>query len=111
MNYTIFMLAALGFLGILMHNLMKLNTINRANKGDLNFGKYLRIERFSIMLSFCVVFVCLIAQQEVKQLAQVGRWLGLGFVAIGYMAQSIIVKFAGKAKQFIDEDKILDNDK
>jgi hypothetical protein len=64
--------------------------------------QYLKLERFSIAVSICFGIVCVIASQEIKQLEQVGKWLGLAFVAIGYMAQSIIIKFGGKAEKFID---------
>lgn len=102
MNYTTVTLAVLGLFGIVIHNLVKLNSLNRENKGEINIFKYWKLERFSIILSVCVVAVCLIARQEVKQLESVGKWLGLAFVAIGYMAQSIVVSFSGKAQKFIE---------
>ena len=45
----------------------------------------------------------LIAQHEITQLEQVGKWFGLAFVAIGYMAQSIVGSFMGKAESFIED--------
>ena len=102
MNYTVLTLAGLGLFGILIHNLVKLNSLNREQKGEINIFKYWKIERFSIILSVCVVAVCLIVRSEVKQLESLGKWLGLAFVAIGYMAQSIVVSFSGRAQQFIE---------
>lgn len=102
MNYTVVTLGALGVMGIILHNLIKLNDINRANDGNINILKYWRLERFTIMISFIVVIVALIARTEIKALEQVGKWLGLAFVAIGYMAQSIVVKFMGKAQKYVD---------
>jgi len=84
---------------------MKLNSLNREAKGNLNIVQYLNIEKFSILLSIVAVVVCLIVQQEIRQLERVGKWLGLGFFSIGYMAQSIIVKFAGQAKKILEEDE------
>jgi hypothetical protein len=104
MPYNYYMLAILGFLGILAHNLMKLNSINRDNNGDLNWKQYIKIERFSMLLSICVVIVCLMVKEEIKQLKQASNWLGLGFFAIGYMSQSIIVKFTGKAKKILEDE-------
>ena len=98
MNYTNLTLVLLGLTGILLHNLIKLNDINRANDGNVNILKYWRLERFSILISVIVVIGALIAKTEIAQLEQVGKWLGLSFVAIGYMAQSIVVKFMGKAQ-------------
>ena len=102
MDYTIVTLSALGLFGILIHNLVKLNTLNREQKGEINIFKYWKLERFSIILSVCVVSVCLIVRTEVKQLESIGKWLGLAFVAIGYMAQSIVVSFSGRAQRFIE---------
>lgn len=102
MDYTLITLSALGLFGILIHNLVKLNSLNREQKGEISIFKYWKIERFSIILSVCVVAVCLLVRTEIKQLESIGNWLGLAFVAIGYMAQSIVVSFSGKAQRFIE---------
>lgn len=104
MNYNNLMLLALGLLGILAHNFMKMNDINRSSNGDFKLGQYLKIERFSIYVSIIVVIVCLIAKTEITQLEKVGKWLGLSFVAIGYMGQSIIVRYMGKAEKQLDKN-------
>lgn len=101
MNYTTPILFALGMFGILLHNLIKLNSLNRKNKGTVNYSEYIDLEKFTIAISVCVVIIALIAQHEIQQLEAVGKWLGLAFVAIGYMAQSIVVSFIGKAEDFI----------
>lgn len=103
MNYTPYLLLALGALGILMHNFMKMDDLNRKQNGEFKFGQYLKIEKFSIALSICLVIVCIMVSQEIKQLEQVGKWLGLAFVAIGYMAQSIVIKFGGRAERYIND--------
>jgi len=103
MDYTNLTLAGLGIVGILLHNLIKLNDINRANDGNVNIWKYWRLERFSILISVIVVGACLVARAEIKQLEQVGKWLGLSFIAIGYMAQSIVVKFMGRAQKYVED--------
>jgi hypothetical protein len=103
MTYTVLMLAACGLLGIFIHNLIKLNEINRQMDGNINLWKYWRIERFSIILSLCVVVVCLIARNEIKQLHDLGKWLAIGFTAIGYMAQSLVVFFGNKAQKYMDD--------
>jgi hypothetical protein len=103
MEYNNYLLAALGILGILMHNLVKMNELNRKPDCNFNLRTYLRLEIFSVLLSVCVITVALIAKTEIKQLDQVGKWLGLSFVAIGYMSQSIVIAFMGKAQKFIDK--------
>ena len=102
MNYTNFMLFGLGLLGVLIHNFIKMDGLNREAKGSINLIKYLAIERFTILISICVLVVALIAKTEITQLENVGKWLGLSFVAIGYMAQSIVVMFMGRAQKYLD---------
>lgn len=103
MTYTVWILAGFGIAGILLHNLIKLNDINRANDGNVNLLKYWKLERFTIMISAIVVALALVARNEIPQLEQVGKWLGLGFTTLGYMAQSIVVKYMGKAQKYVDD--------
>ena len=105
MEYTNIVLGLLGALGILSHNLMKMNSINRQMEGNINLVKYWKVERFSIALSCVVVFGAVIASNEIKQLHQVSKYIGLGFFAIGYMAQSIIVTLGNKTQSILDSDK------
>ena len=110
MNYNNITLFALGFLGILLHNLIELNKINRASNGTLNILKYLALEVYSIFISILVVIVAIIVKQEVKQLELAGKWIGIGFVAIGYMGQSLLVFVMGKAQKFVEKEKPDPND-
>lgn len=105
MNYTNLTLFGLGLLGILLHNLVELNKLNRANKGSVRLGEYFKIERFSILISVVVVGVSLIVKAEITQLEQVGKWLGLAFMAIGYMGQSLLVFFMGKATKVLGKSE------
>jgi len=104
MNYTPLVLLALNAFGILIHNLVKMDEINKKSIGNFKLTEYLKIEKFSIILSMCVGIVCVIVSQEIKQLEDVGKWLGLAFVAIGYMAQSLVIKYGGKAENIIDKN-------
>jgi len=106
MTYTLYILFALGLLGILLHNLIKMDSLNRKSKGNLNLRQYLALEWISILISVVVVVVALIAQTEIKQLSVVDNYLGLAFVSIGYMAQSIIVTYMGRAESFLHEKDI-----
>lgn len=105
MNYTPFILFGLGLFGIVIHNLVKMNEINKQVAGNFNYRQYLAMEKFSIALSICVVVVGVIIRTEIKQLENAGNWLGLAFVTIGYMAQSIIISFMGRAQKVIDNEK------
>lgn len=108
MEYTNIILGGAGLIGIVLHNLIKLDSINRSNDGHVNFSKYMALERFSILISLFVVAACVMASHEIKQLQIAGNYLALGFVAIGYLAQSILVKYMGKAQKFVnrkDTDK------
>ena len=44
-------------------------------------------------------------KHEVAQLEGAGTWLGLAFTTIGYMGQSIFVKYMGKATKAIGGDE------
>lgn len=105
MNYMPIVLFLLGVLGVLLHNLVELNKLNKSQKGELKIKDYLKLEVFSIAISFVVVLCAVIASQEIKQLEQVGKWLGLAFVTIGYMGQSLLIFVMGKASKTIGNDQ------
>lgn len=102
--YTHLTLLAFGILGVLLHNLVKMNGIKQANpNGDLNFPKYMKMEWINILIAILVVIGLVWTSQEVKELANAGKWLGLGFIAAGYLAQSLLIAFMGKAQKVIDQ--------
>lgn len=102
MNYTNLVLFALGLLGMLLHNLVELNKLNKASNGNVNLGQYLKLEKFAILINVIVVFVAVMVKSEIKQIEQAGKWLGVAFVAIGYMGQSLLIFVMGKAQKSID---------
>lgn len=105
MNYTILFLSCVGCVGMLLHNLVKIDEINKNPAlGNFSLGKYWAREWASILISVIVVVVCAFLQEEIKQLHQAGNWLGLGFLALGYMAQSLLVKWMGKAQKTLNGD-------
>lgn len=106
MNYTNFTLFALGLLGILLHNLVEMNKLNRNQGAKFSIRAYLRAEVFSILISVVVIGVALIIKHEIKQLEAAGKWLGLAFVSIGYMGQSLLVAIIGRAQKVIDKDNV-----
>jgi len=105
MNYTSFVLVVLGIVGVILHNLVKINDINKdPGKGNFNLKSYWSKEWASIAISCLVVGVAAYLKSEIKQLEQAGKWLGVGFVALGYMAQSVLVSFMGKASKVLTND-------
>lgn len=106
MIYSNLLLFSLGLLGVVLHNLVKINEINKdPNKGTFRFNTYLKTEWASIAISAIVVFVAVLVKNEIKQLSIAANWLGVGFVAVGYMAQSLLISFMGKAQKTLN-DKI-----
>lgn len=104
MQYNLLILIAFGLGGILIHNLVKLDKINRKEGGKVNLWKYWNFERFTILLSIIVVSLGAAISDEIKQLHEAGKWMGLGFISLGYMAQSIVVTFMGRAEKRIKSD-------
>jgi hypothetical protein len=103
MEYTNLILFALGVFGIIIHNLMKIDSVNKQTNGGFKFWPFIKLEWSSIVLSLCVVIVAVMIKTEVKELEVAGKWLGLSFVTLGYMAQSIVYKFGSKAEKKIQE--------
>ncbi len=102
MNYSNLTLLLSGMMGVLLHILFDMNKLNKQPEYNFTLIKYLKAEVFSILISIVVVGVCIVIKQEIQSLEQVGNKLGLGFIAIGYMGQSLLVKFIGKAEKIIE---------
>lgn len=109
MEYNILALVGFGLGGILIHNLVKLDKLNRKGDGKVNILKYWQMERFTLILSVISVVLGAFISDEIKVLHDAGIGLGLGFISLGYMAQSIVVSFMGRAEQRIKAD--INNDK
>ncbi len=102
MDYTKITLFLFAGLGILLHNLVEMNKLNKQPNSNFKLISYLKTEVYSILISLGVSTVAVFASQEIKQLQQVGNWLGLAFVAIGYMGQSLLIAAMGKAQKVVD---------
>lgn len=106
MNYTTLFLFGVGCVGVLLHNLVKIDEINKNPAlGNFKLGTYWKREWASILISVIVVGVCAGLQNEIKRLHDAGNYLGFGFVAIGYLAQSLLIKWMGKAQRAMDGSK------
>lgn len=105
MMYTNAILFLLGVLGVVLHGLVELNKINKATGGKANFKEYFKIEWITMIIGIIVVFIAIMVKHEIKQLEQVGNWLGVAFVAIGYMGQSLLIFVMGKAQNKIGKNE------
>lgn len=103
MEYKDITLIALGMAGVLLHSLVKISALKKSGN-TFSMGQYLSTEWPSMTISAIVVFVAAFCKHEVKQLEAAGQWLGLGFVALGYMGQSILISFIGKAEKKLGID-------
>lgn len=108
-TYTNLVLFGLGMLGILLHNLVELNKLNKSSNCTFNIKQYFKLEVFSILISIIVVIVCIFASTELKQIEIFGKWLGLGFMAIGYMGQSLLIFFMGKVNKIVNNENTKNN--
>jgi len=109
MNYNDLALFGFGLGGILIHNLIKINELNKS--GKFAAAKYFGMEWASISISMIILFLCIMGKHEVAQLEGAGTWLGLAFTTIGYMGQSIFVKYMGKATKALGGDETPKTDK
>lgn len=99
--YTNALLLLFGILGVLLHNFIKMDELNRKTPGSFKLTSYLRVERFAIVVSLIVIISAVFLKDEIKQLEAAGKWLGIGFLAMGYMGQSVVLKVMGKANKII----------
>lgn len=92
-------LGLLGCAGILLHCLRTIVQLKKTK--TFKIWEYFDAEWPSILISFIVVMIALVCKSEITALDAVGQYLGLGFVAIGYMGQSLLVATIGKAESKI----------
>lgn len=101
MQYSDFILFLFGLGGVLIHNLTKISELKKSNQ--FTAKQYFSAEWPAISISLIIVALAIAGKHEVAQLEQAGKWLGLAFVAIGYMGQSLFVKVMGRAEKKINE--------
>ena len=104
MNYTHLTLIGLGLSGVLLHCLVELHKRNKATNGKAKLGEYLRQEIYSILISIFLSVASSFVGSEIKSaLEKIGyEWLlGVAFITIGYMGQSLLIFFIGKANKAI----------
>lgn len=106
MNTTNLSLIALGFLGIVIHSLIKINTLKKAGvklgsgSGMVSeLGAYLSLEWASVCTSLAFVIALMVAKSDIQKLEQAGKYLGLGFFMAGYFGQSLLIAVMGNASK------------
>lgn len=107
MNYTVLNLMLCGLFGILVHTLMKINSINKKTKGNFKYQYFFKVEWASILISISIVTVALIARSEIKELSEIGNYLMLGFFCIGLASQSIAYYLSNKLEKRIETSEAL----
>ncbi len=98
MQYKDLALLFLGVAGILLHSLVKISQLKKEGK-EFNRTKYFGDEWPTMSISFIMVVVAIYCKHEIKELDIAGNYLGLGFVTLGYMGQSLLISFIGKAQK------------
>lgn len=109
MNYTPIVLFGLGMLGVLLHILVELNKLNKSSNCNFKLKQYFKLEVYSICISVITCIVAVFISQEIKQIQIAGKWLGLAFMAIGYMGQSLLIFVMGKANKIVRESNPTDS--
>lgn len=92
-----------GSLGIMVHTLMKINTINRRKKGKIKLKKFFAVEWPSIWISVSFLIVAIIAREEIKQLKLIGNALLLGFFCIGLAGQCIAYYLSNRIQRGLEK--------
>jgi hypothetical protein len=103
MTNTMFFLFCTGIIGMILHFLIKLDSLNRICDGEVNWKRFFLLERFSILISLFVVLAAVLLSQEIRQLELAGKWLGLGMLSIGYTSQSLLVKVMNKIQSYTND--------
>lgn len=103
MTYTPLYLFGFGLFGVLFHNLIKLSTINKKNKGVVNWREYFALERFTILISLFFVGFLVLIKGEISSVELINKWIGTSFALAGYLAQSLIVAFTSKTEEIIKD--------
>ncbi len=101
MSTTIILLFVIGLLGVFAQALKKMNELNKRNNGNFSFREYIKIERFSLGVSFIAIVAFTIIIYMVPELSKAGYWLICGQFAMGWFGQSGLEFVMGQAKKKI----------
>lgn len=107
-------LLLLGFAGIAVHVLIKINKIIQKMNGGFKHWDFVKLEWASIMISVITVLVAVFLRREIEQSEYASKYMGATFFALGILAQFVVYKFIGRAQTIIDkreEDKDISNTK
>ena len=103
MNITNLTLFGFGILGVLLHNLVEINKLNKdPNKQNFTISSYLKTEWAAISISVLLVCGMILGKTYVEKLEQLKEWLGVVVFTAGYMGQSLLIAIMGKAQKVTD---------
>lgn len=105
MEYSNYMLFAISLGGVLLHNLIKIQKLNKEAEGNFNGRKFFKLEWPTIAISVGVCIISLMIKNDIAKLDAVSKYLGVGFFAIGFMSQSILYTVMSKAEKFVKKQK------
>lgn len=93
----------LGLGGMLLHLLMDIRRLVKNQDGVVDYKKYFRVSWVDFMISIVVIVLADMVKTEIKQLQYADKFLGLGFIAIGYMSDSLVASLMGRVQKYIDK--------
>lgn len=102
MQYNDLILFCFGIGGVLIHNLTKIYELKKSSA--FVTVKYFGMEWPAIAISLFIVALAVLGKNEVLHLKNVSNLAGFAFTAIGYMGQSLFVKFMGRASKAVGVD-------
>lgn len=96
------LLFVIGLTGVLLHILVELNKLNKSSNCTFSIRKYFQLEIFSILISIIVCVISAFAVDEIKGLQNLGGYIILPYIAIGYMGQSLLIFALGRANKIVN---------
>jgi hypothetical protein len=110
MNYTPIAYFIISVFGVLTHNLVEMNKLNRAQQGNFSLKDYIKMERFSILISLVMAGLSSFASTEIKELDLIKKYnlFAFGscifFFLMGFFGQSILIFMTGKANKLVNKE-------
>lgn len=94
---------ALGLGGMMLHLLMDIRRLVKNQNGVVDYKKYFRVAWVDFAISIVVIVLADMAKSEIRQLQYADKYLALGFISLGYMADSILASWMGRVEKYINK--------